>query len=162
MDPPILLLDIDGVISLFGFDRADPPPGQFIAVDGIPHFLSAAAAEHVLALANDFELVWCSGWEEKAEEHLPFALGLPSGLPHLAFAAAGMAGTRHWKLDAIDAFAGRGRPLAWVDDAHYETCRTWATARSAPTLLIATDPALGLTAEHRDELIAWARGLTRT
>jgi hypothetical protein len=30
-------------------------------------------------------------------------------------------------------------------------------ARRAPTLLISTDPATGLTEEHVDELLAWAR-----
>lgn len=61
MDRPLLLLDIDGVISLFGFDSARRPDGHFLTVDGIPHFVSAQAAEHVLALADDYELAWCSG-----------------------------------------------------------------------------------------------------
>src|ERR1700736_6077654 len=98
MHRPLLLLDIDGVISLFGFDPVRKPDGQFLAVDGIPHFVSAEAAEQVLALADDYELVWCSGWEEKADEHLPLALGLPSGLPDLAFALLAESGARHWKL----------------------------------------------------------------
>ncbi len=160
MDRPLLLLDIDGVISLFGFDPARRPDGQFLAVDGIPHFLSAEAVAHVLALADDYELIWCSGWEEKADEHLPFALGLPSGLPHLAFEPLPESGARHWKLAAIDGFAGPARPLAWVDDAHDESCHAWAATRSAPTLLVATDPAVGLTAEHGEQLAAWAHGLT--
>jgi hypothetical protein len=162
MDRPLLLLDIDGVISLFGFDPALPPAGRFLSVDGIPHFLSADAAAHVLALADEYELVWCSGWEEKADEHLPFALGVPSGLAHLAFAPPGETGPRHWKLAAIDDFAGPGRALAWVDDAHDETCHAWAAQRAAPTLLVATDPAAGLTAQHRAQLSSWARGLTTT
>ncbi len=160
MERPLLLLDIDGVISLFGFDPARRPDGRFLTVDGIPHFVSAQAAEHVLALVEDYELIWCSGWEEKADEHLPFALGLPSGLPHVAFPALTESGARHWKLAAIDEFAGPARSLAWVDDAHDESCRAWAATRSAPTLLVGTDPAVGLTAEHREQLAGWARGLT--
>jgi hypothetical protein len=160
MDRPLLLLDIDGVISLFGFDPARRPEGQFLTVDGIPHFVSAQAAEHVLALAHDYELTWCSGWEEKADEHLPFALGLPSGLPHVAFPAPTQSSAGHWKLAAIDEFAGPARSLAWVDDAHDESCHAWAATRSAPTLLVATDPAIGLTGEHRQQLAVWARGLT--
>ncbi len=35
----------------------------------------------------------------------------------------------HWKLDAIDAYAG-GRALAWIDDALNDACREWA--RRAP------------------------------
>lgn len=160
MTPPILLIDIDGVISLFGFDAAAPPAGTLMLVDGVPHFLSHAAAERVGRLRGAFELVWCSGWEEKADEFLPAALGLPAGLPHLTFAppsgAAGRAPRRHWKLDAIDAFAGPDRPLAWIDDAFDPSCHRWAADRRAATELVATDPAVGITDEHVAHLARWA------
>jgi hypothetical protein len=158
MQRPLLLLDVDGVLSLFGFDPADAPAGRFVSVEGVPHLLSVDAAGHVLALLRDYELVWCTGWEERADEHLPFALGLPAGTPHLRFDDATAPG-RHWKLDAIDAHAGPLRPLAWVDDGHDDGCRAWARARPGPTLLIATDPARGLTAPDRDRLLAWAGSL---
>lgn len=158
MDRPLLLLDVDGVLSLFGFDPRRPPAGPFVSVDGIPHLLSTAAAAHVAALADAFELVWCTGWEEKADEHLPFALGLPAGVPHLTFDSAPVPG-RHWKLNAIEAHAGPDRPLAWVDDGHDRECHDWALARSGPTLLITPEPATGLTAAHRDRLLAWAATL---
>src|ERR1700733_4224555 len=131
MNRPLLLIDIDGVISLFGFDPGRPPVGTFISVDGIVHFLSSVAAEQLLALSDEFELAWCSGWEEKADEHLPFALGLPAGLPHLTFEPEAARDGQHWKLAAIDRFAGHARPLAWVDDAHDESCHIWASARDA-------------------------------
>jgi hypothetical protein len=162
MDRPLLLIDIDGVISLFGFDPSRPPEGRFVSVDGVAHLLSQAAAAHLLELVDTFELVWCSGWEEKADEHLPFALGLPSGLPHLSFPRSVTAEARHWKLEAIDRFAGPRRPLAWVDDAHDESCHDWAAARLAPTLLVATEPATGLTGGHARALAEWAHGLTRS
>ena len=72
---PLLLVDVDGVISLFGFPSDERPAGIWTLVDGMPHVLSTAAAEHLLFLAGDFELVWCTGWEEKANEVLPGALG---------------------------------------------------------------------------------------
>ena len=31
------------------------------------------------------ELVWASGWEERANDHLPHLLGLPGGMPFLRF-----------------------------------------------------------------------------
>ena len=62
MEKPLLLTDIDGVISLFGFDPGQRPAGRFEIVDGIAHFLSATAGEHLRELASEFELVWCSGW----------------------------------------------------------------------------------------------------
>ena len=159
-DKPLLLVDIDGVISLWGFDPNARPPGAFHNVDGVIHFLSSEAGIHLLSLAERFDLVWCSGWEEKAEEHLPHALALPPGVPFLSFSRNPGRNHAHWKLAAIEAYAGGRRPLAWIDDAHDAACRAWAAERSAPTLLVATTPAVGLSAAHADELAAWAAGLT--
>jgi hypothetical protein len=157
----MLLLDVDGVISLFGFDHDRPPPGRYALVDGTMHFLSATAAALIAELTRAFELIWCTGWEEKADEHLPAQLGLPRGLAHLTFAMADPgAAPRHWKLEAIDAFAGARRPLAWIDDAHDDSCRQWAAERAGPTLLVVTDPAIGITSAHVRELDVWAASLT--
>jgi HAD domain in Swiss Army Knife RNA repair proteins len=153
-DRPLLLVDIDGVISLFAFEASARPDGSFHAIDGIPHFLSSAAAEHLLALAPIFELVWASGWEEKANEYLPHLLGVPA-LPHLSFKHSPGRANAHWKLDAIDDYAG-SRPLAWIDDAFNEACHEWAQARPAPTLLVKTEPATGLTEVERVELVAFS------
>jgi hypothetical protein len=156
---PLLLIDVDGVISLFDFDRIR---GVVEMIDGIPHHLSLEAAAALNAVAPRFECVWCTGWEERAEEHLPRLLGLPGGWPHLEFddlaQGPGHSTLGHWKLAAIDAFAGRDRALAWIDDAHDEACRRWAADRPGRTLLLGTDPREGLTARHADELIAWATG----
>ena len=89
---------------------------------------------------------------------VPRALGLAGRLPYLRLDGAipGLAG--HWKLDAIDRHAGRSRPLAWIDDAHDETCVEWASRRPGPTLLVTTDPAAGLAAERGAWLLQWAAG----
>jgi len=159
MDRPLLLIDVDGVISLFGFDPTLAPEGRFELVDGVAHFLSAGAGEHLRALADDYELAWCTGWEEKANDYLPLALGIRGPLPCLSFGTAIPIPQAHWKLAAIDEFAGPERPLAWIDDAHDKSCSAWANARRAPTLLLTTDPAVGLTERHVEELRAWAREL---
>ncbi|MCW2986524.1 MAG: hypothetical protein JWR63_4094 [Conexibacter sp.] len=158
---PVLFCDIDGVISLWGFDEYTRPPGAYAVVDGIPHFLSTRAAEHLLDLQSHFELVWASGWEERADEHLPSLLGVPSGLEHLSFdgrSRAEVSARAHWKLAAIDEHAG-SRPLAWVDDAFNDACRVWAAQRGAPTLLVATEPATGLQDAHAARLRAFAEDL---
>jgi HAD domain in Swiss Army Knife RNA repair proteins len=157
---PLLLVDVDGVISLFGFDLRQPPAGEWQIVDGIAHLLSATAGEHLRRLSAVFELAWCTGWEDKANEYLPHALGLPQPFPHLSFAGAIPQTQGHWKLAAIDRYAGAERPLAWIDDAHDERCDVWAEARPAPTLLIRTDPATGLTEEHVARLLSWAQPAT--
>jgi hypothetical protein len=151
---PLLLMDIDGVLSLFGFDSDTRPEGVWLNVDGIVHLISATAADHLQRLGAAYEVVWCSGWEEKANEHLLAALALAGPLPFLTFPA--VADGRHWKLASIEAHAAQ-RPLAWVDDAHDDGCRTWAADRGAPTLLVATDPAVGLTEAQVAELERWAR-----
>jgi hypothetical protein len=193
---PLLLVDIDGVISLFGVQFGAPgaPPraagserdGSFHSIEGMPHFLSATAAAHLLSLAEHFELVWASGWEERANEHLPHLLGLPERLPFLRFprgvvvagagtipggfvaavgepeGSAGAAGPKttlaHWKLESVDAYAGE-RPLAWIDDAFNSACHEWAATRASDTLLVPTDPERGLTSREARLLEAWAREL---
>jgi hypothetical protein len=172
---PLLMVDIDGVISLFGrwgWDRREragseaqhssadgrSPDGSFHAIDGIPHFLSSTAAAHLLELSTLFDLVWASGWEERANEHLPHLLGLPPALPFLRFARAVGHSNAHWKLEAIDAYAG-ARPLAWIDDALNPACHEWAQARKAPTLLVQTEPEHGLTSREATRLAGWAQAL---
>ena len=168
LEKPLLMVDIDGVISLFGNplhagvhapghrERPAPAAGGLYSIEGMPHFLSATAAAHLLALSDDFDLVWASGWEERAEEHLPRLLGLPAGLPFLRFDRSPGRTHAHWKLAAIDAYAGL-RPLAWIDDAFNEACHEWAAERPAPTLLVSTAPEHGLTAGEAELLTAWAR-----
>jgi hypothetical protein len=96
-------------------------------VDGLPHFLSDHAGDQLMRLARSFECVWCTGWEERAGEHLPRLLGLTgAAYPHLTFEGFDGQPGRHWKLDAIDAYAGEERALAWVDDGHDARTRAWA------------------------------------
>jgi hypothetical protein len=157
---PLLLVDIDGVISLFSPLGRERPQGSFHWIEGMPHILSATAAGHLLALAGCYEMVWASGWEERANEHLPHLLGLPR-LAHLRFERAVGRTNAHWKLDAIGAHAGE-RALAWVDDAFNDACHEWASSRVAPTLLVQTSPASGLTQREADALRDWALTLRKT
>jgi hypothetical protein len=161
MDKPLLLIDVDGVISLFGFGPGRVPAGRFEMVDGIAHLLSAVAGEHLRALSVDFELVWCTGWEEKANDYLPRALALPGPLAHLTFARAVGSSNAHWKLEAIDDYAGPRRPLAWIDDAHDHRCLEWSRTRPGPTLLVTTRSERGITAEHVEQLLEWRLALVR-
>jgi hypothetical protein len=153
---PLLLIDVDGVISLFGFDHRSPPAGRYQLIDGITHFLSVRAGEHLRTLSQTFDLAWCTGWEEKANEYLPRALGLDGPLPHVVFDPSERPAQAHWKLGAIDRHVEDSRPLAWVDDAHDDGCASWAAARPAPTLLVTTDPAVGLTEAEVERLLDWA------
>src|SRR3954467_13140658 len=70
-DRPVLFLDVDGVISLFGFQPSGRPPGSFHSIDGVIHCIGADAAARLRRLADTYELVWATGWEEEANEY-PF------------------------------------------------------------------------------------------
>jgi len=155
-EKPILFVDVDGVLSLFGFDPSDDLLGHFHWIDGVAHCIPPASGPLLVELATRFELVWATGWEEKANEYLPHILGLPfRELPSLTFDGRATFGSSHWKLDAITEYAER-RPAAWIDDHMEEACQLWARSRRAPTLLIETKPWVGLDREHADELLAWA------
>jgi hypothetical protein len=152
---PLLFVDIDGVLSLWGFGMDEwPNDGAWHRIDGMSHFLSSRAARHLQALCARFEPVWCSGWEEKADEYLPHLLGLPR-FPHLSFQRNPGRGHAHWKLAAIESYA-ENRSLAWIDDAFNAACFEWAQRRSAPTLLVQTDPLTGLDDRAAGELQEWA------
>jgi hypothetical protein len=154
---PVLFVDVDGVISLFGFDPGITElPGPFHWIDGVAHCIPPAGGRRLTQLAERYELVWATGWEEKANEYLPHILGLREReLPWLTFDGRAVFGTAHWKLEAIEVYA-RGRPAAWIDDSLDDTCRHWATSRQAPTLLVETASDEGLTDEQVERLLAWA------
>jgi hypothetical protein len=191
---PLLLVDIDGVISLFGWRHDQRPDGLWTQVEGIAHLLSPTAARSLLDLMSDFDPVWCSGWEERANENLPHLLGLgPWPVLHFdrargagassagaigaagaslagaigaagaslagAIGAAGASLAGHWKLDAIDAYCGPERAVAWVDDVLDDACERWAADRVGPTLLVRTQPWEGLTAAQVLALRAWVQTL---
>jgi HAD domain in Swiss Army Knife RNA repair proteins len=165
-DQPLLFLDVDGVISIFGFPQGfglasgdasfdDRPPGAFHSVNGVLHYISSACSRHLTRLAERFELVWATGWEETANEYLPHLLGLPAALPCLTFDGRVRAGAAHWKIEAIEEYAAE-RPLAWIDDNVDESCRAWARDRTTPTLIIETVRHEGMREDHVELLLDWA------
>jgi len=162
---PILAVDIDGVISLFGFEETPAGPGfRFELIDGTPHCVSVAAGERLQRLGSFFELVWATGWQDRANDHLPTIIGV-GPLPVIEFDKAGPAPSRfaaaHWKLGPLDAYSPT-RPLAWIDDSFDQSCFEWAAEREAagiPTLLVPTEPELGLEEAHVAALEIWAAGL---
>ena len=142
-DRPVLFLDVDGVISLFGYHPSGPAPGTFHSIDGIIHCIGSDVGARLARLATVYELVWATGWEEKANEYLVHILELPADLPVLTFDGRAVFGSSHWKLEAIDDFLD-------------ERAEKWASKRQAPTLLVRTESAVGITDEHVELLLRWA------
>ena len=130
-EKPLLAVDVDGVISLFGYEEpTEDAPGEFHLVDGMLHCISMPTGPRLNRLAETYELIWASGWEDRANDHLPGILGVPS-LHYLTFDGEARFGTAHWKLAAIEDYAG-DRPLAWIDDSLDPSCYEWAEARAGP------------------------------
>jgi hypothetical protein len=156
-EKPLLFIDVDGVLSTYGFAGDDADPRNLHMVDGILHHIRREMGPRIKELLPHFESLWATGWGERANEHLVFMLGLPGELEVIEFAVAPSTdGSGHWKLEALTERAGT-RAAAWIDDGHNDACTEWAASREAPTLLVSTDPHVGLTDEQVGDLVEWAR-----
>lgn len=154
-DKPILAVDVDGVISLFGFEGAvEDAPCRFQLIDGMAHCIALETGGRLRRLIPHYELIWATGWEDRANDYLLHLLELPE-LPVLRFGSAARFGSAHWKLEPIGEFAA-GRRLAWIDDSLDQSCHDWALQRVEPTLLVPTLSHEGLLDTHVDTLIEWA------
>ncbi len=150
---PLLLLDVDGVLNPYAAPAC--PPGyaehDFFAGEE-PVRLCAAHGSWLRELAGRFELIWATGWGAEANRLLAPLLEVPE-LPVITFPSIPFE-----KLPGVIAYAGE-RPLVWIDDEHSAKDHAWAAERRSPTLLIAADPAEGLTRLAIDQALAWARQL---
>ena len=154
-DKPVLAVDVDGVISLFGFEgKIEDAPCKFRLIDGMAHCISIETGERLRRLTPHYELVWATGWEDRANEYLLQMLGLEP-MPVLRFGSSARFGSAHWKLEPIGTYAA-GRALAWIDDSLDESCHDWARERPEPTLLVPTLSDEGLQDHHVETLIRWA------
>lgn len=104
-----------------------------------------------------FEVHWCTGWGEKANEVISPLHGLPE-FPVVSMDRLIINHPVHWKFEAIVDHVG-DRPYAFVDDeitiigVLYSEERT---RQGFPTLHLQIDCAKGLTDDHVERLIEWA------
>ena len=123
---------------------------------------------------SKFEIVWCTGWEDKANEFIAPAHGLPElevirfdySRPELQDLESwdGDEECFSWKLSWIHRWLReQGEPaVAWLDDQLEDDAYRWAAKRNSqvhPTLLVKTQETVGLTARHTHRLLQWAAGL---
>ena len=163
MTRPLLAVDVDGVISLFGFD--EPPPGSSRALRARRRRWSTASrsapASGCCGSASTSTWSGRPAGRRKPTTTCRTSSASPSSR-YLTFGGAARFGSAHWKLGPLDEY-GSGRALAWIDDSFDESCYEWAQDREEPTLLVPTESALGLEEAQTEALIAWAKGsrLTR-
>ena len=148
---PLLLLDVDGVLSPTGV--AVPPGFERRSTAEYSVVIRGEHRDWLGELAGGFELVWTTTWGEAANRVYGELLGLPR-LPVVRLGQLPRSGTR--KLAAVQRYVGE-RPLAWVDDELYDDADEWARVRPAPTLLVRTRATIGLTRADVDRLLAFAQ-----
>jgi hypothetical protein len=151
-DPrPLLLVDVDGVVCPYGDELADPAGAglEQVMVDYMPMWLERRIADRLQRLRTSFQLVWCTGWEDRAAQSLAPHLRLPP-LPVIYFDEPAP-GDGHWKWPATEAFVA-DRPFAWIDDEVGQADLARAGRRQIPTLLVRIEGSHGLTDSHVEQL----------
>ena len=121
-------------------------------MDGLPHYLSDAPPEHAWRACTPLSSAsGARAGRTAPTSTCPYLLGLPGGWRHLTFPEEPARGRPLEARGDRRLRRPRTAPLAWIDDAHDDTCHAWAEERPGPTLLVATDPAVGITDEHVDD-----------
>ncbi|MGW3853323.1 HAD domain-containing protein [Micromonospora arida] len=158
MDRPLLLLDVDGVLNPYGTPQ--PPSGyteHHLFPGEEPVRINPDHGAWIIEASTILDVTWATSWNDEANQFLAPLLHIAS-LPVITMPPTPFHPSD--KVPLVAAYAQR-RPAAWVDDLHTPQARTWAAGRSSPTLLITTNPTIGLTRDSIDHVIAWAKALQR-
>lgn len=166
-DPrPWLLLDVDGVLNVFNKSQNQKLYARHaVVVDGLrfPIKMRHALSDWIFELTEHFVPVWCTMWNDAANEYLCPLLELPelAVLPCSYREIPRDLGC-HAKVASIEQYVPQDRALAWVDDEVRQRDKDWAYLRNekTPTTIVKTDERQGLRRDHVDKLIAWAKGIS--
>jgi hypothetical protein len=148
---PLLLLDVDGVFNPLSDGLL---PGFEVHAGAYDNFaVNPTHGQWVRDLSAMFEVMWATAREDEANFDVGPSLGLPV-LPFITFTRSWDSETT-WKMHDVAVTVG-DRPFCWIDDELHADALAWAASRAQPTLLLTPDPRIGLTAEHRDAMVAFA------
>lgn len=166
---PLLLIDVDGPLNPYAAPAARRPAGYTTHrlrpsgwTDHRPLrvWLNPEHGEELLALAEEFELVWATTWKDDANTMIGPLLGLPE-LPYIDWPQMHGKAPRgtFWKTQYILEYAA-GRPFAWVDDDITASDHEWVERHHlTAALLLRVDERIGLIRPDFDALADWAAAL---
>ena len=170
LQPPLLVLDVDGVLNPFAM-------GDVPAAGAFDDFEPCAARGFVLRLSRTMgralvrlpaELCWATTWAESVDRDIAPRCDLPPGLRVAARPPAEPAALLvNWKLVQVRRLVETlRRPFVWVDDDALgwpgpdgEDAHAWAARCELPNLLLAPDPATGLTAGEIGQIATFLASL---
>jgi hypothetical protein len=165
--PPILLLDVDGVLNASLLDL--PEGWRRGTFNGFLLSWDPTVTDRLRGLheSGRVEIQWLTTWVEKADQLLAEPMGLPRGLRVHAregVASTGFAGQLRgasgwWKLAAARelALSEPDRRIVWIDDdlaLQADDVVEWL-GMHPHVLVVAPDLYTGLTHQHLDEIEAW-------
>lgn len=153
--PPVLFLDVDGVIATFvdpANDYSDPRVNWTRNEQARVRY-NPAVTGWIHELASLAEVRWLTAWEKKAAAVLAPALGLP------AFDVVRFKDHRHadldWKHSAVLAQLEDepGRPVVWADDEPeyrdaYDHLVPFAKKAGTPLFIVRPAASDGITEAH--------------
>jgi hypothetical protein len=153
---PLLLLDVDGVINPYGTPLPPAGYGEHHLFPGEePVRVNPAHGAWITEAGAVLDIAWATSWNDDANRLLAPLLHI-AALPVVTMPAPPF--DPGAKVPLIAAYA-QHRPAAWIDDLHTRQAHQWLEERTSPTLLVTTDPAIGLTRECIDRDSAWAKAL---
>lgn len=160
--PPVLLLDVDGVVNAMRppWDDVERTKCHGLTIRWAPAAVDRLRAMHDAGLV---EVRWCTTWCGFPDQLA--ALGDVLGLD-LMSAFGRRPASKTWgdlKVEAAIAVLAEGRQLVWVDDGEVDAGRRLFPAvaegeADGRALLVQPESLHGLTSEHLDEIEAFARG----
>jgi hypothetical protein len=171
---PLLLIDVDGPLNPYARSnnqlRKTGSSTSNASVEerfhlykllGYRVWLNRWHGQQLCALADRFELTWCTTWQHEANSLIAPRIGLPK-LPVIEFPdSPPKPDSRiYFKTPTVVKYAA-GRPFAWLDDE----ITTWDEKyirqyHDGPSLLVWIDPITGLQRTHFTTLTDWATELT--
>lgn len=150
---PLLLLDVEAVLTPFDVDQSRP---GFVPVGLYPdEEIVSINPQHgiwVDELAARYEIVWASSWNDEANRLFAPLLDIDP-MAMLALPDGSAPGPDP-ALDVVARFV-RGSAACWIDDSHSPARHGWAEEREEPTLLLTATSATGLTRDLVDAALAF-------